>query len=310
MNPRRTRTRLRSKAPGLEVERLYWGEGDDVIAGLDEVGRGSWAGPLTVGAAVIPQNRRVYRIRDSKMLTESQREMLFDRIADWCAAWAVGHASPAECDQLGMSAAQRLAARRALDGLGVEPDRILLDGKWDFVGSSNVRTIVRGDATSLTIAAASILAKVTRDRLMRSTAPTYPAYDFDRNKGYPGPRHRAALAASGPTPNPSNKLVLHGRSRLDGDSAHGRRWPRPTLRGGGRVSIWSQVPSADDVRDLVDTESLTAWDFVLAALGVVLLSIVLARLLRRFLRTVLRRFPDLSTEGALLIARAPAGSSS
>ncbi|MGB5186226.1 MAG: ribonuclease HII, partial [Acidimicrobiia bacterium] len=129
MNPRRTRTRPRSKAPGLVVERLYWGEGDDVIAGLDEVGRGSWAGPLTVGAAVIPQNRRVYRIRDSKMLTESQREMLFDRITDWCAAWAVGHASPTECDQLGMSAAQRLAARRALDGLGVEPDRILLDGK-------------------------------------------------------------------------------------------------------------------------------------------------------------------------------------
>ena len=93
-----------------------------------------------------------------------------------------------------------LRQRRALGGLGVEPDRILLDGKWDFVGSSNVRTIVRGDATSLTIAAASILAKVTRDRLMRSTAPTYPAYDFDRNKGYPGPRHRAALAASGPTP--------------------------------------------------------------------------------------------------------------
>ena len=200
MNPRRTRTATRSKAPGLEVERLYWGEGDDAIVGLDEVGRGSWAGPLTVGAAVIPRDRRVYRIRDSKMLTESQREALFDRIAEWCRAWAVGHATPAECDQLGMSAAQRLAARRALDGLGVAPDRILLDGNWDFVGSSNVRTIVRGDATSLTIAAASILAKVTRDRLMRTDAQHYPAFDFDRNKGYPGPRHRAALAASGPTP--------------------------------------------------------------------------------------------------------------
>jgi len=200
VNPRRTRTATRSKAPGLEVERLCWGEGDDVIVGLDEVGRGSWAGPLTVGAAVIPRDRRVYRIRDSKMLTESQREALFDRIAEWCRAWAIGHASPAECDQLGMSAAQRLAARRALDGLGVEPDRILLDGNWDFVGSSKVRTIVRGDATSLTIAAASILAKVTRDRLMRTAAQHYPAFDFDRNKGYPGPRHRAALAASGPTP--------------------------------------------------------------------------------------------------------------
>ena len=170
------------------------------VAGLDEVGRGSWAGPLTVAAAVIPQERRVNGVRDSKMLNESRREELFDRIAAWCTAWAVGHASPQECDRLGMSAAQRLAAHRALDGLGVEPDRILLDGPWDFVGSPNVQTIVRGDATSLTIAAASILAKVTRDRMMRSLAQNYPAYDFDHNKGYPGPKHRAALAAFGPTP--------------------------------------------------------------------------------------------------------------
>ena len=200
MSPRRTRSSIRSKPPGLDVERHYWGEGDKAIAGLDEVGRGSWAGPLTVAAAVIPQDRRVYRVRDSKMLRESQREALFERVAAWCSAWAIGHASPAECDRLGMSAAQRLAAERALERLGVEPDRILLDGKWDFVGTPKVRTIVRGDATSLTIAAASILAKVTRDRLMRSAAPSFPAYEFDRNKGYPGPRHRAALAASGPTP--------------------------------------------------------------------------------------------------------------
>jgi ribonuclease HII len=200
VSPRRTRSSIRSKPPGLDVERHYWGEGDKVIAGLDEVGRGSWAGPLTVAAAVIPQDRRVYRVRDSKMLRESQREALFERIAAWCSAWAIGHASPAECDRLGMSASQRLAAKRALEQLGVEPDRILLDGKWDFVGTPKVRTIVRGDATSLTIAAASILAKVTRDRLMRSAAPSFPAYEFERNKGYPGPRHRAALAASGPTP--------------------------------------------------------------------------------------------------------------
>ena len=200
MSPRTKRTASPAKPPGLEVERHYWDAGDEVIAGLDEVGRGSWAGPLTVAAAVIPRDRRVYRIRDSKMLNELQREVLFERIAAWCPAWAIGHASPRECDRLGMSAAQRLAAQRALAGLAFEPDRILLDGKWDFVGSPNVRTIVRGDATSLTIATASILAKVTRDRLMRVAAPSYPAYDFDQNKGYPGPRHRAALAALGPTP--------------------------------------------------------------------------------------------------------------
>ena len=200
MSARRPRRSIRTKPPGLGVERAYWVDGAHVVAGLDEVGRGSWAGPLTVAAAVVPRDRRVNGIRDSKMLSEARREALFDRIAAWCTAWAVGHASAEECDRLGMSAAQRLAGRRALDGLGIEADAILVDGSWDFVGSPKVQTIVRGDATSLTIAAASILAKVTRDRLMRSFAPSYPAYDFDHNKGYPGPKHRAALAAFGPTP--------------------------------------------------------------------------------------------------------------
>lgn len=182
------------------MERELWAEGDRVIAGVDEVGRGSWAGPLTVAAAVVPRQRRIYKIRDSKMLNEREREALYGRIADWCTAWGIGHASPEECDRLGMSDAQRLAARRAIDAMGVDPDRVLVDGRWDFVGSGNTKMIVGGDATSLTIAAASILAKVTRDRMMRTMAPTFPGFDFDRNKGYPCPRHRAALSASGPTP--------------------------------------------------------------------------------------------------------------
>ncbi len=182
------------------MERELWAGGDQIIAGVDEVGRGSWAGPLTVAAAVVPRGRRIYKIRDSKMLNEREREALYERIANWCTAWGIGHASPEECDRLGMSGAQRLAARRALDGLDVEPDRVLVDGKWDFVGSGNTKMIVGGDATSLTIAAASILAKVTRDRMMRTMSPTFPGFDFDRNKGYPCPRHRAALSASGPTP--------------------------------------------------------------------------------------------------------------
>ncbi|MEN8114146.1 MAG: ribonuclease HII [Actinomycetota bacterium] len=197
MTPARTNRRA---TPGLAVEREMWGAGHAIVAGVDEVGRGSWAGPLTVVAAVIPQDRRVYKIRDSKMLSEKAREDLYERIVDWCDVWSVGHASPQECDRLGMSRAQRLAARRAIDGLGAEPDRILLDGRWDFIGSEKVHTIVRGDATSLSIAAASILAKVTRDRLMRREAVHYPAFGFEQNKGYPAPRHRAALAALGPTP--------------------------------------------------------------------------------------------------------------
>lgn len=199
------RAALKSAAPTLAVERRLWAEGHQVVVGMDEVGKGAWAGPLTLVAAVLPTDRRVYRVRDSKLLTEAEREGLFDRIADWCVAWSAGHASNDECDQLGMSAAQRLAARRALDGLGLETDAVLVDGRWDFVGNGNTRALVKGDATSLSIAAASILAKVTRDRLMRAAAEDHPDYNFDSNKGYPCPRHKAALVAQGPTP-------LHRRS--------------------------------------------------------------------------------------------------
>lgn len=193
------RKALKARSPNLRVERELWDAGHDVVVGMDEVGRGAWAGPLSVGAAVVPRDRRIYKIRDSKLLTEHEREALFDRVADWCVAWAVGHASQAECDELGMSAAQRLAADRALEGLGLEPDQVLIDGKWDFVGRGTTRTIVKGDATCLSIAAASILAKVTRDRIMRAEAPSFPGYEFESNKGYPCPRHKIALRGMGPT---------------------------------------------------------------------------------------------------------------
>ncbi|HSO49083.1 MAG TPA: ribonuclease HII [Acidimicrobiia bacterium] len=191
------RPSLKRKAPGLLVERGLRLRGLDVIVGIDEVGRGSWAGPLTVGAAVVPLDRRVYKIRDSKLLTEDEREALFDRIAGWCERWSVGHASPEECDRLGMSDAQRLAAKRAIGGLGIVPDHVLVDGTWDFVGGAT--RIVRGDRTSLSIAAASILAKVTRDRIMRDLANHHPGYNFEANKGYPCPIHKAALQAWGPS---------------------------------------------------------------------------------------------------------------
>lgn len=193
------RRALRGRAPGLSVERELWDEGHDVVVGIDEVGRGSWAGPLTLGAVVAPKERRITKVRDSKLLTPAEREALFDRIVGWAEAWSVGHASQAECDELGMSEAQRLAARRAIGALGVAPDRVLLDGRWDFVGGGIARTIVKGDATSLSIAAASVVAKVTRDRMMVADAESFPGYAFESNKGYPCPRHQAALAAMGPT---------------------------------------------------------------------------------------------------------------
>src|SRR5205814_823016 len=166
----------RRVVPNLKMERSLWEAGHEVVVGVDEVGRGAWAGPLSVGAVVLPRDRRVYKVRDSKMLTAVERERLFDRLAEWCVAWCVGHASQQECDELGMSAAQKLAARRAIDGLGLgEPSAVLVDGTWDFVGGGRSRRIVRGDAACLSIATASILAKVTRDRLIRQEAEHFPA---------------------------------------------------------------------------------------------------------------------------------------
>jgi ribonuclease HII len=189
----------RRSGPTLALEKRLWDEGHEVVVGVDEVGRGAWAGPLTIGAAVLPRDRRVNGVRDSKQLTERRREQLFDRVSGWCSAWSVGHASHEECDRLGMSEAQRLAARRAIEGLGVEPDMVVMDGRWNFVGGDRTMTIVRGDATCLSIATASILAKVTRDRIMRECSEHHPGYDFDRNKGYPCPRHKLALSGYGPT---------------------------------------------------------------------------------------------------------------
>ena len=199
------RRAIRPHSPSLAVEKSFWERGSQVVVGMDEVGRGSWAGPITVGAAVIPRNRRVYKVRDSKMLTEDEREALFERVAGWCQAWGVGHASAQECDELGMSEAQRLAAQRALADLGLEPDQVLLDGKWDFVGKPGTKRIVKGDASCLSIAAASVLAKVTRDRIMRDFAEHYPGFNFEANKGYPCPVHKASLQAYGPS-------AIHRRS--------------------------------------------------------------------------------------------------
>ncbi|MCL1594567.1 MAG: ribonuclease HII [Actinomycetia bacterium] len=193
------RPSLRSSSPGTGYERDLWLQGAEFIVGIDEVGKGAWAGPLTVGAVVIPRDRRIYKVRDSKQLTPAEREGMADRIKDWAVSWAVGHASAAECDDLGMSDAQRLATRRALADLSVDPSHALLDGNWDFVDTIDTTTIVKGDTKSLSIAAASIIAKVTRDALMAAESEMFPWYSFDANKGYPCHRHRAALRILGPT---------------------------------------------------------------------------------------------------------------
>jgi ribonuclease HII len=224
----------KQRPPTRRLERSLAAEGFEWVGGLDEVGRGAWAGPVSVGVVVLPEGKSAPRgIRDSKLLTEERREELFPKITQWCAAWAVGHASPVECDQLGMTAALRLASRRALGGLAPMPQVVAMDGSFDYVSDPSgdsgelddptdvdpvafddrssvlalpkVHTVVKGDRTCVSIAAASIVAKVTRDRLMRSMSESFPAFDFDRNKGYPSPTHRTALAGFGLT-------SLHRRS--------------------------------------------------------------------------------------------------
>lgn len=227
------RRAIKRKPPGLSIERELWSAGHEIVVGIDEVGRGAWAGPITVGAAVVPRDRRVYKIRDSKMLTEEEREAMFDRVAGWVDAWAVGHATHTECDELGMSEAQIMATRRALDALGVVPDYALVDGKWDFVKTIRTQRIVKGDAKSLSIASASILAKVSRDRLMRELAGEHPGYNFENNKGYPCPAHKDALAEVGPT-------AIHRRSWAFMDTLVDDRFAR-YVRPDPQMSLFEDV---------------------------------------------------------------------
>jgi ribonuclease HII len=192
--------------PGVRLEQAWWDQGA-VVAGVDEVGRGAWAGPVTYAAVVLPADRRMYKLRDSKMLDARRREQLADRLAAFALSVGVGEATNEEIDALGMSGAMQLAARRAVDALDVRPDVVLLDGNWDFLagyGTHNER-VVHGDARSASIAAASIVAKVTRDTQMAEADPAHPAYHFASNKGYPSPDHRAALDEHGP-------CVLHRHS--------------------------------------------------------------------------------------------------
>ena len=198
-----TRTR-----PSLRLERKCLEAGDQLVCGIDEVGRGAWAGPVTV-AAVIPAPEHLSGIRDSKMLTPDQRDVAARRVRSWARGFAIGHASHTECDELGMTAALRTTGLRALAGLadqGLEPDRIILDGNHDYLRmGSRVTTVIKGDATSLAVAAASCVAKVERDGMMAEEAEHFPAYGFESNRGYPAPVHKYALCAYGPT-------TIHRRS--------------------------------------------------------------------------------------------------
>ena len=196
--------------PHASRERLLFESGAKTIVGIDEVGKGSWAGPLVIGIAMLSREMvfsdepavALGGVRDSKQLSELQREDIFDQVAARCSRWSIGAASALECDQLGMVEAQRLATARGFAALSVASvDVAIVDGRWDFVSphARKVLVEVKADADCVSVAAASVLAKVSRDRMMRSLAGDYPQWHFDTNKGYPCPKHRAALQGYGPS---------------------------------------------------------------------------------------------------------------
>ena len=196
--------------PHASRERLLFESGAKTIVGIDEVGKGSWAGPLVIGIAMLSREMvfsdepavALGGVRDSKQLSEMQREEIFDQVAARCSRWSIGAASALECDQLGMVEAQRLATARGFAELSVASvDVAIVDGRWDFVSphARKVLVEVKADADCVSVAAASVLAKVSRDRMMRSLAGDYPQWHFDTNKGYPCPKHRAALQGYGPS---------------------------------------------------------------------------------------------------------------
>lgn len=197
-------------------ERPLWDDGH-IVVGVDEVGRGALAGPLTVGAVVLTSERPPPDfLDDSKRLSSRRRELLVPRIEQWSDDHAIGSASAHEIDWYGLMDALALATRRALASLTLRPTHVLLDGSVDFLaratpldlsstpaafrpGAVPVTTIVGGDAKSALIAAASVLAKVHRDQIMTELAPHFSAYDWGQNKGYGTSRHLDALRACGPS---------------------------------------------------------------------------------------------------------------
>ena len=188
---------------GYELEREIVAAGSTLIAGVDEVGRGAWAGPVVVCAAIARAGfpEPPGGLTDSKRLTAKRRAELATELPGWVEAYAIGSAGHEEIDALGMTAALRLAARAALDKLPERPHVVLLDGKHDYIGSPwRVRTAVKADLRSVSVAAASVLAKVYRDTLMAELGESCPDFAFADNAGYPAPAHVQALTAHGPTP--------------------------------------------------------------------------------------------------------------
>lgn len=198
--------------PSLEYEHAFWRDGFSRVAGLDEAGRGALAGPVVAAAVILPRIKNtqqwtrhelfqtIARANDSKQLNERARENLFQPICEIAVAYAIGSASQIEIDELNILRASHLAMRRALENLSPPPNALLLDALVLEHVTIPQQGIIHGDALALSISAASILAKVTRDRMMRELDAQFPHYHFAHNKGYGTPEHLRALREFGASP--------------------------------------------------------------------------------------------------------------
>jgi ribonuclease HII len=194
-----------SPLPTLQKEIALLEQGYRFVAGLDEAGRGAWAGPVVAAAVILPSNQlnlseTLAGLRDSKKLNKDKREQFFELIQKTALSISVGTAPAEMVDQINVIGATRYAMQQALANLSVSPDYLLLD----YLRLPDIDlpqdAFAKADDLSLTVAAASVIAKVTRDRLMVEFSQKYPGYDFDRHKGYGTPAHRAALTRQGPCP--------------------------------------------------------------------------------------------------------------
>ena len=183
-----------------EIENGYFADGVKLICGVDEAGRGPLAGPVCAAAVILPPNCEIPGLNDSKKLTDKRRRELVPIIKDVAVSYGIAFASESEIDEINILQATFLAMQRAMDQLSVKPDLALIDGNREKDFGIPVRTVVHGDSLSASIAAASVLAKVTRDDLMLEMAEKYPGYGFEIHKGYGTKAHYAALEAMGACP--------------------------------------------------------------------------------------------------------------
>lgn len=200
MKPPKAATKIDRPFPTLMLELEARAISNGPVCGVDEAGRGPWAGPVSAAAVILNPDDLPPGIDDSKALTEKRRAALEPEIKARALAWGVGFASVEEIEELNILHATGLAMCRAIEALSIQPAIALVDGNYRFKLPCDVTTVVKGDSLSLSIAAASILAKTARDRLMIELDGQYPGYGFASHKGYNAPLHQQALKALGPCP--------------------------------------------------------------------------------------------------------------